>query len=496
MYRPRDDSYGPYHGTRFTKTVVNGHKIIKRTPNAPYRRSTPKIKRLSELLPSKTLDEQKLDALSITELEQLKGLIEEQQEKKRHEFYYTAYQPTAAKPYVLTKYRPTEMGLRDYTGEARDPKVRCRDKITRFHEKIFLSEEELLQTTLIFKYRLYMDSLSRQQNQELVGQRIFSLNNSPSLAYTLATIEEACIYMKYHYIHNLPPNPYDLFSYTATVMKFSLYTKLNLCKLSCIMSDYGIGEDEYTQFRQLCGKPTTEVRTRYATEEIQRLHPSAFRQPIHQAMAIVIHIARCAKKLKDYAMKTNEAQFLRDFDDIEICKYYQCGMITRLIIDQLRAHQCDDFGCQNRIHHSMHTWKSSLFFCVYPDTKSPQLCTQIEMPSDVGYICTDNIETCHDQPPRKPSGQDGAHLSLAKTAEKQHNKHSEDGTRHDFPPPEAKGEPSSPTPKKSPRKKSPCRSPAHHDSYDKLSEGEESDHAMELDFDEVCATDSFSDDSE
>lgn len=363
----------------------NSTRTIKRTVmNKPYIRHGSRYKSPDRLVPIKQLDESRLDALSINELEQLKGLIEEKQEEKRAQTQsVTFFAHFSSKPYSLEKYSSSKLGLREYVGEAREPKHRIRDRIPRLHEKIFLHKEDIMGTDLIFKYRQCLDGLSRQESQDIIGDRIFSLSNSPSLAFTAAIVDETCIYIKYHYVHDLPVNTQDIFMYTATVMKFEFFNKMNMVKLPCILNDNGHGDIEYRIVRQLCGKPVLDRRMPNTEYEIQHRAPGTFRHPVQQAMSIITTFGRIIREMKEKMLQTNEPQFLREYDKERVCEFYDCGMITRLITDQLKNHECDDLGCQSRIKRIMLPWRPSLFFCSYLTKDAPDLNLDISLPDEV-----------------------------------------------------------------------------------------------------------------
>ncbi|APZ76271.1 multifunctional expression regulator/transactivator [Murid herpesvirus 3] len=481
MFRPENALRQTRH-ERFTKISINGHRIIKRTMNTPYKRSPSRTKKLIDCFHSTTLDEKKLDALSINELEELKDLIEKRQEEKRIQTYGSK---PLVKPYTLEKYDPKQMGLREYTGEARHPRSRLRDKMTRTHEKIFFYQDDLLNTDLIFNYRRYMDSLSRQQNQELIGERIFSVSNSPSLTFTLATLEEAYIYLKYHYIHQLPMNIFDMFFYTSTVIKYSFFTKMNLNKLSCILNDFGDGELQYRIFRLLSGKPVVDMDIPYTEEDLQRKKPGFFKHPIQQAMSFVIHFTKITRKLKEIALKSEEPQFLKDYDPYHIFDHYQCGMITNLVIGQLKRHQCDDMGCQHRIQRSLSPWKSSLFFCVYPDTGG-SINAPPEMPTEVYHLAQENGEKSEDIKKELDPAKLTAKTSKIKIREK-HDSAPNIPQKIDNVEPSCSGA----QPEFAMQNKSQDKHTAKMRHYDTVDSEEE----MELDYDENCDDESFSDES-
>ena len=345
-----------------------GLKTIKRTlvhkpANKYVSRFTKQFHR--RIIPIKQLDESKLDALSLRELEQLKLIIEEKQEEKRaqtHALTFFANLPTA--PFG-SSYTAEALGLRKYSGEARDPAHRIRDRFPRNHEKIYLEKEELMTTDLLLRYKNCLNSLNREQHQQILGDRVFSLTNSPSLAFSLAIIEEACIYYKYHFVHNLPIDPQDLFMYTITIMKFEYFNKLNMAKLCCVFNDNGHGDIEYRIFRQLCGKPVYDRDMPNTEYEVQQQTPGSFQYPAQQALSFIVTFARILRQIKERILQTKQPQFIRDFDQDRVSEQYQCGMISRLVGDQFNNHQCDDIGCQTRIQRMMSPWKPSLYFCTY-----------------------------------------------------------------------------------------------------------------------------------
>nr|ARM60398.1 mRNA export factor ICP27 [Human betaherpesvirus 6] len=326
-----------------------------------------------KLAPLKQLDESRLDALSLTELEQLKTIIEEKQQEKRAQNNAITFLPNLPTvPFADTNFSIKSLGLRPYNGDARDPKQRIRDRFPQTHERICLLTNDILETDLLLRYRQCLDSLTREENQQLMGDRIFSLTNSPCLAFTVATVEEACSYFKFHDLHNLPVNPQDLFMYTITVMKFEFFNKLNMAKLTCVFNDNGHGDIEYRKLRQLCGKPVLDREMPNSEFEVQQQTPDSFRHPIQQAMSIVVTFARILRQIKEHIILTKKPQFIRDFDTERVAERYECGLISRLIGKQFSNHKCDDVSCQNRIERIMAPWKPSLFFCTYFAKDAPK----------------------------------------------------------------------------------------------------------------------------
>ncbi|ANC96539.1 multifunctional expression regulator [macacine betaherpesvirus 9] len=405
-----------------------GLKTVKRTlSHKPANKYVSRFTRhfYRRTLPIKQLDETKLDALSIVELEQLKNIIEEKQEEKRaqtHALTYFANLPTA--PFGLN-YTAESLGLRKYSGEARDPNHRIRDRFPRNHEKICLEKEELMTTDFLLRYKECLNSLNREQHQQLLGDRIFSLTNSPSLAFTLAVIEEACIYFKFHSIHNLPVDPQDLFMYTITIMRFEFFNKLNMAKLSCVFNDNGHGDIEYRIFRQLCGKPVYDRDMPNTEYEIQHQTPGSFQYPAQQALSFIITFARILRQIKERILQTKQPQFIREFDQDRVSEQYQCGMISRLVGDQFNNHECDDLSCQTRIQRMMSPWNPSLFFCTYFPKEAPEFHLHPNVPEDqqhLNFLCS-AVPSCSFTPSSQllPKNQPKIHLTGKMKQKKSNN---------------------------------------------------------------------------
>lgn len=310
---------------------------------------------------SKSFYDVQLDSLTLTELEHLKEIIE----KKRREKQLDRH-ASNTKPYSLENYSLDRLGLRRYKGKTEEPIYKIKNCNLFDYDKIFFYEEDLLKTDLLFKYRQCLDSLSWQEAQSLVISRIFSLNNSPCLTFTLAMIDEACTYVKYHYIHDLPVNPQDVFMYTISVARHELYNKINMVKLPCILNEYGLGDIEYRVVKQLCGKSISDLKIQHIEQRIQNRAPETFRYPLQQAISIVITFEKIVRKMKNEMRRTGKPQFLRHYDINRVCEFYNCGMITHLIMEQLTDHKCSDVGCQLRIQQIMSSWKPNLYFCPYP----------------------------------------------------------------------------------------------------------------------------------
>lgn len=325
----------------------------------------PVLRQNERTVSGSTFTPSNLDSMSMEELTKLKSMIEEKQRLKsdagtRHK---NAVAIEQEKPWCLDKYTRETLNLKKFNGEINFDE-RIGQMTPSSSDQVFFARNDLLNTDLLFNYRRHFDKLPRTTIQDMIGARIFSMNNSPTLALVIAMAEEAATYMKYHSVHKLPFNPEDPIMSTITNLKHAVYAKVNMAKLTCV-----IGEDNYIKLRQLTDKPVDDQRLSHRTADLQRAHPNTFQSGILRCISMLVAFSRMVRSCRNRMLRTNRTQFVTDHDILKICNYYQCGLIEDLITRTLENHVCSDLMCKNRIKRVLRPHAPVLFFC-------PRICSE------------------------------------------------------------------------------------------------------------------------
>lgn len=250
------------------------------------------------------------------------------------------------------------------------------------HSRILMSVNELLGTDYLLEQRRFFDSLDRRAATELTLDRAFAIGNSPSLHIATALADETLSYMKFHYAHGLPVNPFDVHTATVGALRHAIFNKLNMGNAGCLLAS-GRPEErqrQYQIFRQLANKP---VATRLCSahgpsfHETQRKPASFFRNPIQKAMCLVSAFARAAATIRRRTQRAalapgppprrQEPHYLRDYDDNGAMGAYRPGMISDLILGELGAHRCADPTCQSRLRRLLKPYSMVIAFCPLDD---------------------------------------------------------------------------------------------------------------------------------
>lgn len=351
--------------------------------------------RFSRHSPVDTLQslKKRLDDMNLEELERLQNIIRTKQGEKSHgdarrsskgnrdrrsPFHRDRTSchldsrielPTSA--FGVHSYTTVSLGLCKYPADLRDPRQRIQNRYTNRYDRIVVSHDELMNTNYLLLYRKHFDALDSDAVDDLIHDRVFAINNAPSLGVLTALIDENLTYIKFHRVHGLPVNPNDVYMSTAGLLKHALFNKMNMAKLSCVLDYSRKWEKEYQILRQLANKPIVGHKLHNTAFEIQRKPPTYFKHPLQRAMSIVVSFSRIvgAIRRKFERADCREPHFVRDFDENGVTDFYRCGMVSEMIFDALRDHKCEDATCQNKIKRLLQPYRSSLFFCPFNNTR-------------------------------------------------------------------------------------------------------------------------------
>ncbi|AEV80919.1 multifunctional expression regulator [Saimiriine betaherpesvirus 4] len=347
--RPAVDTY--YHRRRRTYTSAT-------TPHASGTPATTRENPFSQVLDAE------LSAMSEQELDHLSELIQQKriQRQKKDAEELTAPSSTSP-PYDLQRYTAESLGLIPYRDDVRKPVA-----FPDYNDsgRILLSHDELMQTDYIFDIRRQFDWLKPTTLQKLVIERKFSVNNASSLHTLVAMIDETLSYLKFHYVHEIPVNPYDPYVSTVHSMRQLLFNKLNNVDLACIMKEKEWGPN-CSLLKQLARKPVRANHSVDNTYDVQRRPVTDFTHPLHQAMSFVTSFARSVALLKRRAEHSNTPMFLSRFDDNHAIEAYRCGMIADLTIGAFRRHECDNELCATKLHIALQSYRVMLSFCPFDE---------------------------------------------------------------------------------------------------------------------------------
>lgn len=351
-----------YHG--FSGTHYNNWKRNSPPPPQPPPSPPPTY---DKNLVALTQLNRKLDELSSDDLECLKAMIRVKETRKNTR----RSEPSQDAPGHITVdhdirgYTTSSLGLCKYPSDLHDPRKLAENRYTERGTPLIVTHDELMNTDYLLLLRKHFDALPVMDLRVLVEDRVFSINNAPSLEVILALADESLAYVKFHRVHNLPVNPEDPYMSTIGYIKYAVFNRLNLTELSCILDGGPTREREYQILRQLANKPTIHTRSTPSPFEIHRRPPTSFKSPIQQAMAVIAACSRSICAIKRRATHDRGPFFVRDFDDLSIVDSYRCGMISELIIEALREHQCQDGICRIKLRKLLQPYRVSIFFCPF-----------------------------------------------------------------------------------------------------------------------------------
>lgn len=288
------------------------------------------------------------------------GLAAEPKATSRHQAHHD-----------LTCYTAEFLRLRKHCASLRTPSSRDESRSADGSQRqLLVSRDELLNSDYILECRKYFDGLTRDQLKTITIDRIFSINNAPSLQLVLAQADETLSYLKFHYHHSLPINPADPYIVTVGTLRHAMFNKLNMGNLACLLGNSEPGEPEYQMFRQLANKPVAGKHYHESSYEVQRKPVVFFKSELQRALALVVAFARAAAVIRrraDRVCPYNAPQFLDNLDDNGAIDAYEPGAVTELVLNALRTHECSNAVCKTKVVRLLQPYKLALLFCPFDD---------------------------------------------------------------------------------------------------------------------------------
>ncbi|QQL09699.1 Ba97 [Baboon cytomegalovirus] len=316
-----------------------------------------------------------LDTMDDVQLQHLSRMIEKKKEERQKfgksgEVRDDASLPSSTSPvYDLQRYTAEALHLTPYPDDLKKPTAFPQD--TKQPGRLLISHEELMSTDYLLNIRQQFDWLPPSLLRRLVVERTFAVFNSPSLHMLLAMTEETLSYIKYHFMHSLPVNPYDPYMATVSGLRQLLFNKLNNLDLPCIMDNSPEWSHNCHVLKTLIKKPVAMADDwqRDDTLDLQKQPPESFANPIHRAVAYVCSFARSVAALRRRSRHTpNVPHFLDQYDDNGAMESYRCGMVSELVLQMLHQHQCQNEICEMRIQKGLSAYQFMLAYCPF-DTK-------------------------------------------------------------------------------------------------------------------------------
>ncbi|AEV80422.1 multifunctional expression regulator [Cercopithecine betaherpesvirus 5] len=317
-----------------------------------------------------------LDSMNDEQLLQLSRMIDKKKEERQRlkggggEVRDDPSQPSSTSPvYDLQRYTAEILHLTPYPDDLKKPTAFPQD--TQQPGRLLISHEELMNTDYLLNIRQQFDWLSPSLLRRLVIEKSFSVFNAPSLHGLLAMVDETLSYIKFHFLHGLPVNPYDPYMATVAGLRQLLFNKLNNLDLPCILDNSPEWSDNCQILKNLVKKPNQipDEWTRDDALDLQKRPPESFQNPVHRAMAYLCSFSRAVTLLRRRSRQVQNApHFLDQFDDNGSMGSYRCGMVSELILNGLHQHQCQNELCELRIQKGLQPYQSMLAYCPF-DTK-------------------------------------------------------------------------------------------------------------------------------
>ncbi|APT40331.1 Rh97 [macacine betaherpesvirus 3] len=319
---------------------------------------------------------QELDSMDENQLRQLSRMIEKKKEERQRLKGSEVRGDDASQPssttspvYDLQRYTAESLHLTPYPDDLKKPTAFPQDK--EQPGRLLMSHEELMSTDYLLNIRQQFDWLPASLLRRLVIEKSFSIFNAPSMHALLAMVDETLSYMKYHFVHGLPVNPYDPYMATVAGLRQLMFNKLNNLDLACILDNGQEWSDNCQTLKNLVRKPNQMIDecTRDTALELQKRPPEVFENPIHRALAYVCSFSRAILALRRRSRQIqNTPHFLDQYDDNGAISSYRCGMVAELILNALHQHQCQNELCELRIQKALQAYQFMLAYCPF-DTK-------------------------------------------------------------------------------------------------------------------------------
>ncbi|UEH20607.1 mRNA transactivator/RNA splicing transport regulator [Elephant endotheliotropic herpesvirus 6] len=395
----QDSSYG--HGPR-----AHGRYYGRRTNrnNYPYSRDnnggsarrlvSPKHKNPHTKYDLKfCIEANQLDDLSPGDIEKLQKLLDR---KKSREQQRQQHQGGS------NRYVYMDSGRRQivpYTGPVPDvKKLLTENRFARLADLV-VPLEVISGTDFVRHIHVQFENLSRDEMDDLVLARTVAINSAPSLFSILLMAEETCSYFAALDRLDIPVNPYDPYASTLSALKHSTFSKLNVAKLSCMMSD---GErapsaSAYDFLKKLAsGNGATVKSFSRANESTVAPFPAAtkqvpdisdirefefdtFKHPFQKVICFLATIEKVVSEIKGHRAPgsiagapinlKDRSRYIRDYDKQQILRRYKDGCIIGLVKQGFCEHACNDNACRRRCKYALSVpYNLGMVFC--PPTES------------------------------------------------------------------------------------------------------------------------------
>lgn len=266
-----------------------------------------------------------------------------------------------------TQFSAGALGLRRRDADLRLPSENA--ELAQATGRMLVPGDSLLGSDYILECRKRFDAATPSQLRTMITDRGFAIANAPSLQIVVSLIDETLTYVKFHYQHEVPVNYGDPYLYHIDSLRYALFRKLSAGRLSCLLHD---DENERQQrvLHQLASRPFFGPQARDATHQTPI---SAFDGPLQRAMAITAAFARVIAILRRRPVQLTSAgrrlpQYLtQDLDPTGAVSRYRPGLVTELVLSELRTHQCNDQECRSKLTRLLRPYRLALLFCPFDD---------------------------------------------------------------------------------------------------------------------------------
>ncbi|UEH20497.1 mRNA transactivator/RNA splicing transport regulator [Elephant endotheliotropic herpesvirus 2] len=402
----RHDSYG--HGGRAHGGRYYGRRASRAT-NYPYNRHeggsvrrivSPKHKNSQgntvKYDLKSCIEANQLDDLSPGDIEKLQRLLDrkksrEQQQRHQQQSMnmYSGMMDQGRRPIV------------PYVGRVPDvKKLLTENRFSRLADLV-VPLDVLSGTDFVKHVHAQFENVSREEMDELVLARTVAINSAPSLFSILLMVEETCSYFAGLDRLDIPINPYDPYSSTLSALKHATFSKLNVAKLSCMMSE---GErtptaSAYDFLKKIASGNGTTVKsfsrsveptvapfpaaTKPVVPEISDIREFDFEIFKHPFQVVICYLATIEKIVSEikghrapgtvvggsHINNKDRSRYIKDYDTQGILKRFKDGCIINLVKQGFCQHACNDNACKRRSRYALSVPHNlGMVFC--PPTES------------------------------------------------------------------------------------------------------------------------------
>ncbi|AHC02835.1 multifunctional expression regulator [Proboscivirus elephantidbeta5] len=401
----RHDSYG--HGGRAHHGRYYGRRASRAT-NYPYNRHeggsvrrivSPKHKTVQgntvKYDLKSCIEANQLDDLSPGDIEKLQRLLDrkksreqQRQHQQQNMSMYSGMMDHGRRPPILP-----------YVGRVPDVKrLLTENRFARLVDLV-VPLDVLSGTDFVKHVHAQFENVSREEMDELVLARTVAINSAPSLLSILLMVEETCSYFAGLDRLNIPVNPYDPYSSTLSALKHATFSKLNVAKLSCMMSE---GErtpasSAYDFLKKIASGNGTTVKsfsrsvdstvapfpaaTKPVVPEISDIREFDFEIFKHPFQVVICYLATIEKIVSEikghrapgtvgsHINNKDRSRYIKDYDTQGILKRFQDGCIINLVKQGFCEHVCNDNACKRRGRYALSVPHNlGMIFC--PPTES------------------------------------------------------------------------------------------------------------------------------